>query len=339
MATISIFDIFKIGIGPSSSHTVGPMNAARAFMESLGDVATEVGTIEVSLHGSLAWTGKGHGTDSAVMLGLSGFRPETIDPDSVDDRLRDIHANKRLEVPGIGELAFDPAKHLSFDFEQELPRHTNGMRFIARSNSGELLAEDLYYSLGGGFIAKNDEPEVVTQVGEPPLPYNSSESLLQCAADNGLTIAELIYRNEMSWRSADEIESRIESLCQAMRDCVARGLRTDGVLPGKLSVLRRAPKMMRKLSEQGEHSPVHAMGWVNAYAIAVNEENAAGGRVVTSPTNGAAGIIPAVLMYYENFITDADHEGRETIFTNGRCDRCAVQEQCVDLRGRDGLSG
>ena len=309
MATISIFDIFKIGIGPSSSHTVGPMNAARAFMESLGDVATEVGTIEVSLHGSLAWTGKGHGTDSAVMLGLSGFRPETIDPDSVDDRLRDIHANKRLEVPGIGELAFDPAKHLSFDFEQELPRHTNGMRFIARSNSGELLAEDLYYSLGGGFIAKNDEPEVVTQVGEPPLPYNSSESLLQCAADNGLTIAELIYRNEMSWRSADEIESRIESLCQAMRDCVARGLRTDGVLPGKLSVLRRAPKMMRKLLEQGEHSPVHAMGWVNAYAIAVNEENAAGGRVVTSPTNGAAGIIPAVLMYYENFITDADHEG------------------------------
>ncbi|NCF73684.1 MAG: L-serine ammonia-lyase [Gammaproteobacteria bacterium] len=309
MATISIFDIFKIGIGPSSSHTVGPMNAARAFMESLGDVATKVGTIEVSLHGSLAWTGKGHGTDSAVMLGLSGFRPATIDPDSVDDRLRNIHANKRLEVPGIGELAFDPAEHLKFDFEQVLPRHTNGMRFIARSDSGELLAEDLYYSLGGGFIAKNDEPEAVTQVGEPPLPYNSSESLLHCAADNGLTIAELIYRNEMSWRSADEIESRIKSLCQAMRDCVARGLRTDGVLPGKLSVLRRAPKMMRKLSEQGEHSPVHAMGWVNAYAIAVNEENAAGGRVVTSPTNGAAGIIPAVLMYYENFITGADYEG------------------------------
>ena len=309
MASVSIFDIFKIGIGPSSSHTVGPMNAARAFMESLDDVAMRVGTIEVSLHGSLAWTGKGHGTDSAVMLGLSGFRPETIDPDSVDDRLRDIHANKRLEVPGIGELAFDPVEHLTFDFEQELPRHTNGMRFVARSDSGELLAEDLYYSLGGGFIARNDEPEVVTQVGEPPLPYNSGESLLHCAADNELTIAELIYRNETSWRSADEVEARIQSLCQAMRDCVARGLRTEGVLPGKLSVLRRAAKMSRKLSEQGERSPVHAMGWVNAYAIAVNEENAAGGRVVTSPTNGAAGIIPAVLMYYENFITGADQEG------------------------------
>jgi L-serine dehydratase len=309
MSAVSIFDIFKIGIGPSSSHTVGPMNAARTFVESLGDDAVKVVTIEVSLHGSLAWTGKGHGTDSAVMLGLSGFRPETIDPDSVDDRLRSIHANKRLEVPGVGELAFDPAEHLIFDFEKELPRHTNGMRFTARSESGELLTEDLYYSLGGGFIARNDEPEVVVQVGEPPLPYNTSESLLQCAADNDLTIAELIYRNETSWRTADEVDSRIKSLCEAMRDCVARGLRTEGVLPGKLSVLRRAPKMIRKLSEQGEHSPVHAMGWVNAYAIAVNEENAAGGRVVTSPTNGAAGIIPAVLMYYENFITGADHEG------------------------------
>jgi len=309
MAAVSIFDIFKIGIGPSSSHTVGPMKAARAFVESLGDDAVKVGTIKVSLHGSLAWTGKGHGTDSAVMLGLSGLRPETIEPDSVDDQLRSIYTNKRIEVPGVGELGFDPAEHLVFDLEQELPRHTNGMRFVARSDSGELVSEDLYYSLGGGFIAKNDEPEEVSHASEPPLPYNSGESLLQCAADNELTIAELIYRNETSWRAADEVDARIKAICQAMRDCVARGSRTDGVLPGKLAVPRRAPKMIKRLTEQGERSPVHAMSWVNAYAIAVNEENAAGGRVVTSPTNGAAGIIPAVLMYYENFIDSADYEG------------------------------
>jgi L-serine dehydratase len=309
MAAVSIFDIFTIGIGPSSSHTVGPMKAAGAFVESLGDVAEKVKTINVSLHGSLAWTGKGHGTDSAVLLGLSGLTPDTLDPDSVEARLRAIHSDKRIQVPGIGETDFDPAEHLIFDFEQELPRHTNGMRFVAQSATGGVLAEDLYYSLGGGFIAKNDDPEPLAQEGEPPLPYNTSESLLQCAEDNKLTIAELIYRNETSWRSEDEVDERIASLCQAMRDCVARGLRTEGVLPGSLCVLRRAPKMSRQLSEQGERSPVHAMGWVNAYAIAVNEENAAGGRVVTSPTNGAAGIIPAVLMYYENFITDANQEG------------------------------
>ncbi len=159
MAAVSIFDIFKIGIGPSSSHTVGPMKAAAAFVDGLGDVAASVASIEVSLHGSLAWTGKGHGTDSAVLLGLAGLAPETIDPDTVDDRLRTIHADKRIEVSGIGELSFDPQENLIFDFENELPRHTNGLRFVARSGTGDILAEDLFYSLGGGFIAKNDEPE------------------------------------------------------------------------------------------------------------------------------------------------------------------------------------
>jgi len=318
MATVSIFDIFKIGIGPSSSHTVGPMKATRAFVDGLGEIAADVARIDISLHGSLAWTGKGHGTDSAVLLGLSGLVPETVDPDSVEARLRAIHSEKRIQVPGIGDLGFDPAEHLVFDFEQELPRHTNGMRFVARSASGEVLAEDEYYSLGGGFIAKNADPEPLSQEGEPPLQYNTSESLLKCADDNNITIAELIYRNETSWRPADEVDARIASLCQAMRDCVARGLRTEGVLPGKLSVLRRASKMSRTLSEQGERSPVHAMGWVNAYAIAVNEENAAGGRVVTSPTNGAAGIIPAVLMYYEGFIDGANEEGaRKYLLTAG----------------------
>ncbi len=318
MAAVSIFDIFKIGIGPSSSHTVGPMKAALAFVESLSGVAADVASIDVSLHGSLAWTGKGHGTDSAILLGLSGEQPETIDPDVVDDRLRAMHTDKRLNIPGIGELGFDPEKNLVFDFDKELPRHTNGMRFVARAASGEPLSEELFYSLGGGFIAKNDDPEPLSQEGEPPLPFNTSETLLQCAEENGLSIAELVYRNETSWRSAEEVDARMGMLAQAMRDCVARGLRTEGVLPGNMSVLRRAAKLGKTLSSRSVASPLQAMEWVNAYAIAVNEENAAGGRVVTSPTNGAAGIIPAVLMYYEQFVPDADEEGvRKYLLTAG----------------------
>ena len=236
MATVSIFDIFKIGIGPSSSHTVGPMKAARSFVENLGDATGTVGRIQVSLHGSLAWTGKGHGTDSAILLGLSGFAPETIDPDSTDDLLAAIHKEKYIDVPGIGRLAFDPETHLIFDFEEELPRHTNGMRFVAYSSSDKILANELYYSLGGGFIAHNDEPEAVTQEGEPPFPFNTAEALLQQASDNGMSIAELVYKNETSWRSNDEVDSRISALWVAMQACIERGLRTDGVLPGKMSV-------------------------------------------------------------------------------------------------------
>lgn len=309
MAAISLFDIFKIGIGPSSSHTVGPMKAAGAFLELLSDRLAEVKSIDVSLHGSLAWTGKGHGTDSAILLGLSGLTPDTIDPDSVDERLRTIHADKRIQMPGIGEIAFDPAVNLVFDFETELPRHTNGMRFRARSTAGDLIADEQFYSLGGGFIARNNDPEPLTQEGEPPLPFTTSASLLKRAEDNNLTIAELMYRNETFWRPAEEVDRRIDALCQAMRDCVARGLRTEGVLPGKMAVLRRAAKLHRRLQSVAEPSPLQALDWVNAYAIAVNEENASGGRVVTSPTNGAAGIIPAVLMFYEQFIPGANHYG------------------------------
>jgi L-serine dehydratase len=318
VATVSIFDIFKIGIGPSSSHTVGPMKAAGEFVASLDAVADDVASIDVSLHGSLAWTGKGHGTDSAVLLGLAGCTPENIDPDSVEERLRGIHRDKRIDVPGLSELAFDPGANLVFDFEKELPRHTNGMRFIARSAAGDILADELFYSLGGGFIARNDDPEPLTQEGKPPFPYNTSASLLQRAQDNDLSIAELIYRNETFWRPAEEVDARMAALCQAMRDCVDRGLRTEGVLPGNMSVLRRAPKLKKRLTEGDIQSPLLAMEWVNAYAIAVNEENAAGGRVVTSPTNGAAGIIPAVLMFYENFIPGANAEGvRRYMLTAG----------------------
>ena len=202
------------------------MKAARAFVYSLRNLTAEVGSIEVSLHGSLAWTGKGHGTDSAVLLGLSGLEPDTIDPDGVDEFLRTLHKDKRIDIPGIGMLDFDPESQLVFDFENELPRHTNGMRFIARSTSGDELVNDNYYSLGGGFIARNDDPEPVMQEGAAPLPFTSCESLLQQAADNKLTIAELVYRNEVSWRDEDEVDSRIAGLWSAMEACIERGLHT-----------------------------------------------------------------------------------------------------------------
>ena len=305
MAAVSVFDIFKIGIGPSSSHTVGPMKAARAFVSGLESVSR----IEVTLFGSLAWTGKGHGTDSAVLLGLMGLEPETIDPDVVDDLLAAVHRDKKLGVSDLGSIDFDPEHDLLFTFEQELPRHTNGMRFVAFDDEQAVLADENYYSLGGGFIARNDDPETASHAGEPRLAYSTSESLLQVAADNKLTIAELLMRNETAWKSEDDVYKGIDAIWRAMQACIDRGLRTDGVLPGKMSVLRRAPKLYRTLSTRGEPAALDAMEWVNAWAIAVNEENAAGGRVVTSPTNGAAGIIPAVLKYYVQFVPDADEEG------------------------------
>jgi len=312
MSAVSIFDIFKIGIGPSSSHTVGPMKAAREFALQLEPVADQVSRIEISFYGSLAFTGKGHGTDSAVILGLMGLTPESIDPDDVDNILRSVHRDKKLEVLSIGQIDFDPGADLKFELGEELPRHTNGMRFVAFSASNDVLSDEKFYSLGGGFIARNDEPEPASQEGEPLHFFDSGESLLKVAADHGLSIAELIYQNERQWRDADDIEKRLSELWAAMRSCTERGLRSDGVLPGKLAVLRRAAKLNRRLSERGEPSALDAMEWVNAFAIAVNEENAAGGRVVTSPTNGAAGIIPAVLMYYVRFVPDASDEGVRT---------------------------
>jgi len=312
MAAVSIFDIFKIGIGPSSSHTVGPMKAARAFVEQLEEVADKVTALNVTLHGSLAYTGKGHGTDSAILLGLSGYQPETIDPDIVDDLLRSIHRDKRLDVHSIGVLSFDPDVNIVFDYSDELPRHTNGMQFVALDDNGQELLSEAYYSLGGGFIARGDEPEASAQEGEPPYVFDSAESLLQQAAENNLSIAELIYANELTWRKADEIRARMMDTWAAMESTIERGMHTEGVLPGSLSVLRRAAKLRKTLDERGEPSALNAMEWVNTFAIAVNEENASGGRVVTSPTNGAAGIIPAVLMYYKRFVADASDEGIRT---------------------------
>ena len=318
MAAISIFDIFKIGIGPSSSHTVGPMKAARSFASELEPVASAVSSVEVTLYGSLAYTGKGHGTDSAILLGLMGLEPETIDPDAVDGLLRTMHTDKTLEVLHVGQIAFDPDRQIVFDYGEELPRHTNGMRFVARAGNGEALVEAEYYSLGGGFIARGDEPEPTAQSGEPKYPFDSGESLLQLAADAGLSIAELVLQNETQWRDSADVDRGIDSIWSAMEACIDRGLRTDGVLPGSMAVIRRAPKLYKRLQGRNEASPLGAMEWVNAFAIAVNEENAAGGRVVTSPTNGAAGIIPAVLMYYVRFLPEANSDGIRTfLLTSG----------------------
>jgi L-serine dehydratase len=312
MAAISIFDIFKIGIGPSSSHTVGPMKAAHAFAAELARSGRPVATVDVTLHGSLAFTGKGHGTDSAVILGLAGSQPETIDPGSVEQRLRRIHEEKRLQLHGVGTIDFDPKKRVIFNFQDELPRHTNGMRFVARDAAGEVLLDEVFYSLGGGFIARGDEPEPSSQSGEPRHFFDSSESLLALCAERDCSIAELVLENEVQWRDRARVDADIDAIWAAMEGCIERGLRTEGLLPGPMAVTRRAPKLRKRLEARDKASPLDAMEWVNAYAIAVNEENAAGGRVVTSPTNGAAGIIPAVLKYYVRFVPGAGAEGVRT---------------------------
>jgi len=309
MPALSVFDIFKIGIGPSSSHTVGPMKAAREFVVQLAGLKAVVDNIQVTLHGSLAYTGKGHGTDSAIILGLMGCQPESLDPDAVDEMLRAVHSQARLNVAAIGEIDFSASTDLIFDYAEELPRHTNGMRFIARDIDGQIILGEDYYSLGGGFVARGDEPERDSQSGEPPHPFTSGAELLAITEKESLTVAELVEINERQWRSEDEIRLGLMKIWSAMQACVERGLRTDGVLPGQMAVTRRAAKLHRKMLEREEPTSLDAMDWVNVYAIAVNEENAAGGRVVTSPTNGAAGIIPAVLHYYKRFVAKASDEG------------------------------
>ena len=309
MAAISIFDIFKIGIGPSSSHTGGPMTAAYEFVQQLDAISERVARVQVTLYGSLAFTGKGHGTDSAILLGLMGFRPAVVDPDAVEALLRTAHADKKITIPEVGSIAFDPEHDLVFNYDIELPRHTNGMRFVATDAENKELLNEEYYSLGGGFIAHAEDPEPSTLDGEPIFSFHSGESLLDTAEQAGLSIAELVLQNEQQWRSASEVDQTMDDIWSAMQACIDRGLRTEGVLPGKMSVLRRAAKLRHALETRTEPTALDALDWVNAFAIAVNEENAAGGRVVTSPTNGAAGIIPAVMMYYQRFVPDASKEG------------------------------
>ena len=315
---VSVFDLFKIGIGPSSSHTVGPMRAAARFVERwLDDAGTlaRVARVRVELYGSLALTGRGHGTDKAVMLGLEGHWPDQIDADQIPSILAHIRDTHRIQLGGTHTIDFDATRDLVFNKRQKLPYHVNGMRYSAWADDDTLLATRDYYSVGGGFVVNQDEAaenRIVADTTPLPYPFHSGAELLAHCARTGNSIAQLMLANECVWRSEAEVRAGLQKLWQAMQDCVARGLRADGVLPGGLKVQRRAPTMARELRAQPEASlrdPLSILDWVNLYALAVNEENAAGGRVVTAPTNGAAGIIPAVLHYYDRFVPGANAQG------------------------------
>lgn len=314
---IGLFDLFRIGVGPSSSHTVGPMVAAANFVSTL-DPTLHVDRLHVELLGSLALTGRGHATDTAVLLGLTGARPDTIDPDAARAVVETVRRERRLALPDGRQVAFDPATDIIFLPRETLPRHPNALRILAVA-PGRPTITRTYYSVGGGFVLEEGgEPltSSATASGRPvPYPFTNAAELLACAEAAGLSIAELMRANEASRRDAARISEGIAQIWEAMRDCVTRGLRGTGELPGGLRVRRRAPDLHRKLLAQAgrnEADPLLAMDWVNLWALAVNEENAAGGRVVTAPTNGAAGIIPAVLHYYERFVPGADATGVET---------------------------
>ena len=307
---ISIFDLIKIGVGPSSSHTMGPMLAARRFLLDMHEagVFERIERVGVQLYGSLALTGKGHCTDRAILLGLEGEVPQTLQPLGVEARLERIRGTGRLRLLGEREIGFDEPMDLLFHREQVLPRHPNGMRFTALDAAGETLASESYYSIGGGFIVRGDEPEAeVGAVVTVPFPFENAAELLEQCRRHELRIDQLVMANEAAWRTADETRERLLELWQVMKECVRHGFEAEGVLPGVLKVPRRAPRMYRELC--GEGAAGDFMDWVNAYALAVNEVNAAGGRIVTAPTNGAAGIIPAVLHYYRRFVSGSDEQG------------------------------
>jgi L-serine dehydratase len=328
---LSVFELFKIGIGPSSSHTVGPMKAAALFARQLATqgLLHSTARVEVRLYGSLGATGKGHGTDTAVLLGLEGLMPDTIDPDTIAPRLRAIRQGGQLQLNGSHGLAFQEKRDLTFLRREALPFHSNGLKFCAFEAGGRLLLERCYFSVGGGFVvvqedATDTEPATARLVPEPTpvaYPFASGQELLRIAADTGMGFAQIMRANEHAWRSDAEIDLGLDRIWQTMQACVERGIRTEGTLPGNLLVRRRAPELYRSLSARPEQSlrdQLTVLDFVNLYAMAVNEENAAGGRVVTAPTNGAAGIIPAVMHYYERFVPGASAQGlRDFLLTAG----------------------
>ncbi len=323
---VSVFDLFKVGIGPSSSHTVGPMRAAYLFCQQLQTrkIIDGVTSIKTELFGSLGHTGRGHGTDKAIILGLSGYQPDKIDPDLIDGIMENVEKQKQIQLSKDSSIDFNAKKHMMFHKRKMLPLHSNGMRFIAFDKDGnELLTKD-FYSVGGGFIISHNklaQKEIVEDATELPYSFNSGEELLELCNKNNLTIAELMYHNEKTWLSKAQINKKLDSLWQVFKACVDRGLNSAGILPGGLKVKRRAPELFQELRDKPQaalRDPLTILDWVNLYALAVSEENAAGGRVVTAPTNGAAGIIPAVLHYYYHFCPDANIQGvRNFILTAG----------------------
>ncbi|HEU4406742.1 MAG TPA: L-serine ammonia-lyase [Polyangiaceae bacterium] len=311
---LSVFDMFTIGIGPSSSHTVGPMRAALRFARALeGEGGLErVAAVTVELFGSLGATGKGHGSDKAVMLGLEGETPEGVDTDAVPARVAAINERGRLALLGRHPVAFRPAESIVFHRRQTLPKHPNGMRFVAAGPGGEALATREYYSVGGGFVVDDRGGELGGREGVVlPYPFRTGAELLALCQQHGLSISTLMLANESAIRPEAEVREGLSRIWRAMQDCVRRGCEREGILPGGLKVRRRAATLHRRLRADaaGDSDPLKLLDWVNLFALAVNEENAAGGRVVTAPTNGAAGIIPAVLHYYWRAAKNADDEG------------------------------
>lgn len=302
-----VFDLFKLGVGPSSSHTVGPMKAARLFLEKVdADIGLEsVDRVRAEAYGSLALTGTGHATDKAILWGLEGVAPETADPDALPSRIERIYEIKSIRLLDRHEIKFNPETDLVLDGGTRLPFHSNAMKFKAFGSSTDILREEIWYSIGGGFViseaeaGRNSAAEALT--GEP-YPFNSCDELLNVCEREGLSIPEVMLANETAFRSEDEVRARISEIASAMEACIERGTRMEGELPGGLNVLRRAPRLRQKLISEASHietDPLASMEWVNLWAMAVNEENAAGGCVVTAPTNGAAGIIPAVARYFD----------------------------------------
>ncbi len=316
---ISVFDLFTIGIGPSSSHTVGPMRAARRFAVGLAErgLLARAAGLRVELYGSLGLTGKGHGSDRAVLLGLEGETPEEVAIDDIPERVARIRAEKRLRLLGSHPVAFDVEAHLRFHRKETLPLHPNGMRFAALDEAGSALESRVYYSVGGGFVVDEStagENRLKPDDTRLPYPFRSADDLLHLSAESRCGIAALMLENEKAWRTEAEIRARVAAIWQAMQACVKRGCVNEGILPGGLRVKRRAPGIYTELRARAEKSlgdPLSILDWVNLYALAVNEENAAGGRVVTAPTNGAAGIVPAVLHYYDRFCPGANADGIE----------------------------
>lgn len=310
---LSVFDMFKVGIGPSSSHTMGPMVAAARFLDSLRASPFHFYGLRASLHGSLAFTGVGHATDRATILGLAGFEPATYDAEKAEAALARIKETTVIEAPGLGPLAFDPAKDLLFDYGPSLSGHANGMILKATDAQGDVILEETYYSIGGGFVLTAAELAEATGAkstarADVPYPFETAAEMLEMAGKSGLTIAAMKRANELKYRTAAELDAGITRLWQVMNDCISRGMLGTGILPGGLKVRRRAKGIHDALmAERGlNQTPPHTINdWMSLYAMAVNEENAAGGQVVTAPTNGAAGVVPAVLRYYLDHVPGA----------------------------------
>ncbi|WP_420956942.1 L-serine ammonia-lyase [Burkholderia gladioli] len=317
---VSVFDLFKIGIGPSSSHTVGPMRAALMFVQGLerDGLLEQVAGVKVNLYGSLGATGKGHGTDRGVMLGLMGDAPDTVNPDTIDARLAAVRDTKTLSLLGRHPVPFVLKEQIGF-YRQALPEHPNAMTLRARDAAGEALRETTYLSVGGGFVvtAGAANTKVLNAAEQMPYPFRSGTELLELTASTGKSIAQLMWDNERAWHDEDTTRAGLLKIWEVMQSCVSRGCGinnpdAEGTLPGPFQVKRRAPQLYRTLTGNPElalRDPLSMVDWINLYAIAVNEENAAGGRVVTAPTNGAAGIIPAVLHYYTRFVPGANEQG------------------------------